>query len=412
MARLRPTRWDWMVGQGAIAGHRIDALVQPPPALSNKPYRDYRGTVRPVYYRWTPQTLTDLADDYLLGASAVRHLQLERACTRLDGFLTLELVRSYDHGTSTPGFPPTLEVHLDEVNEVDVDTGAALGVSLGSDGRGVTIGLGSGGVLRARGASLRLQDSFWHLSGSGRRADMQIPPRQAGSRVEHPPQEGTVEGFARGAATFLLWAMMRIRSVRYPGEVTRIPVEAYCRALHGAGRDILEAGALPRRRREAAFRSLVVTWLRRGGTDLAPDWKMLLKGVPEAEELTRGIRDDLAAGGAVPATLGPARRVTGLSEQAELRMVSYTAGHTGMRSRHDACAMVHLAVPAQEAGAPWRLRVLNAADPVRLRARTSAFDSAEHVRIGQGRDELETFVVGDDALFIGARAWSQEPSLH
>ena len=412
MARLGLSRWDWMVEQGALAGHRIDALVQPPPALFNKPYRDYRGVVRPVYYRWTPQTLTDLADDYVLGASTVRHLQLERSGARLCGFLILDLVRSYDHDASTPVFPPALVVHLDEVSEADVDTGAALGVRLSSDTRGVTIGLGSGGVLRARDASLRLEDSSWHLSGAGRRADVQIPPRQAGSRVGHPPQEGTVEGFARGAATFLLWAMRRIRSVRYPGEVTRIPVEAYCRALHGAGHDILEAGALPRRRREAAFRSLVVTWLRRGGTDLASDWRMLLTGVPDAEELTRWIRDDLAVGEAVPATREPARGVTALPEQAELRMASYTAGHTGTRSRRDACAMAHLAVPAQEEGAPWRLRVLTATDPVRLRARASAFDRAGQVRIGQGRDELETFVVGDDALTLGARAWSQEPSLY
>ncbi|MDT0328508.1 hypothetical protein [Nocardiopsis lambiniae] len=412
MARLRPTRWDWMVEQGAIAGHRIDALVQPPPALFDKPYRDYWGTVRPAYHHWMPQTLTDLAEDYLLGASTIRHLQLERAGTRLCAFLILDLVRSYDHDANTPGSPPTLEIHLDEVSEMDVDTDTALGVRLGSDARGATIALGSGGLLRAGDASLRLDDPSWHLSGAGHRADVQTPPRQAGSRVEHPPQEGKVEGCARGAATFLLWAMMRIRSVRYPGEVTRIPVEAYCRALHGAGHDVLAAGALPPRRREAAFRSLVATWLRRGGVDLAPDWKMLLKDMPDAGELARAIREDLAAEGSLPPILGPAREVTGIADRAELRMVSYTAAHTDMRVRREACAMVHLAVPAQEEGAPWHLRVVNATDPVRFRARASAFGRAGQVRIGQGTDELETFMVGDDALILDASAWSQEPSLY
>ncbi|MGW5879018.1 hypothetical protein ACWFMI_20955 [Nocardiopsis terrae] len=411
MARLRPTRWDWMVEQGAIAGHRIDALVQPPPALFDKPYRDYRGTVRPAYHHWRPQTLTDLADDYLLGASTIRHLQLERAGARLGAFLILDLVRSYDHDANTPGSAPTLEVHLDEVSEVDVDTGAALGVCLGSDERGATIALGSGGLLRARDASLRLEDPFWHLSGAGRRADVQTPPRQAGSRGEHPPQEGKVDSCARGAATFLLWAMMRIRSVRYPGEVTRIPVEAYCRALHGAGHDILAAGALPARQREAAFRSLVTTWLQRGGIALAPDWKRLLKDMPDAAELARATREDLALRGFLPPVLGSSREVTGVADRADLRRAAYTAAHTDMRVRREARAMVHLAVPAQEEGAPWRLRALNATDPVRLRARAEAFDGGGRVRIGKSRGELEPFVVGEDALTLDARAWSQEPSL-
>ncbi|GAA1459488.1 hypothetical protein NE857_26410 [Nocardiopsis exhalans] len=411
MARLRPTRWDWMVEQGAIAGHRIDALLQPPPALFDKPYRDYRGTVRPAYHHWRPQTLTDLADDYLLGASTIRHLQLERAGTRLCAFLVLELVRSYDHEANTPGSPPTLEVHLDEVSEAAVDTGAAPGAGLGSDARGASIALGSGGLLRAREASLRLDDPSWHLSSAGRRAGVQTPPRQAGSRVEHPPQEGKLEGCARGAATFLLWAMMRIRSVRYPGEVTRIPVEAYCRALHGAGHDILVAGALPARRREAAFRSLVATWLRHGGIALAPDWKRLLKDMPDAAELARATREDLAPRGFLPPVLGPAREVTGVADRAELRMASYTAEHTDMRVRREARAMVHLAVPAQEEGAPWRLRVLNATDPLRFRARTGAFERAGQIRIDQGTNEPQPFMVGDDALTLDARAWSQEPPL-
>jgi hypothetical protein len=93
-------------------------------------------------------------------------------------------------------------------------------------------------------------------------------------------------------------------------------------------------------------------------------------------------------------------------------MASYTAAHTDMRVRREASAMVHLALPAQEEGAPWRLRVLNATDPVRLRTRTGVFDGGGRVRIGKSWDGLERFVVGDDALTLAARAWSQEPSLY
>ncbi|MCP3013853.1 hypothetical protein NGM33_10975 [Nocardiopsis dassonvillei] len=409
MARLRPMRWHWMVEQSAIAGHRIDTLVQPSPMLFDKPYRDYRGTVRPAYSQWTPQALADLADDYVLGASTVRHLQLERVGTRLCGFLILDLVRFYDADDGAPGVPPTLHVSLEEVTEVDVDTGAAPGARLDSTAHGVSVGLGAHGVLRARAASLRLDDSSWHRSGAGRRADAQVPPRQVGSRVEHPPQKGKLEGSARGAATFLLWAMRRIRSVRYPREVARVPVQAYCRALRGAGQDILAAGALPPRRREAAFRSLVTEWLRGGGTDLVPDWKLLLRGVPDAGELARGVREDLAAGGAVPLTLGSSTEVAGFPEQVGIRMVSYTSEHTDGRVHRDASATVHLAVPAQEEGAPWRLRVLTATGIVRFRARTEAFNRTGRVRMDRGEGGQERFLVGEDALTLSAGAWRQEP---
>ena len=203
--------------------------------------------------------------------------------------------------------------------------------------------------------------------------------------------------------------MMLIRSVRTPQEVARVPVTAYCRALQGAGQDILAAGALPGRQRDAAFRSLTATWLRRGGTDLVPDWKLLLRDVPDARELAREVREDLGPAGAVPPTLATTRQVEDRPEQSELRMVSYAAEHTSRGSRREASAMVHLAVPAEDEGAPWRMHVLRAADPVRLRARTEAFDGAGHVSIDKGGNERETFVVGDDTLTLDARAWSQGP---
>ncbi len=408
-ARLRPTRWDWMVEQGAVAGHRIDALVQPPPVYFDRLYRDYRGEVRPAYSRWTPQALAELADDYALGAAALRHVRIEREGSRLCGFLTLELTRSYDPGDDAPGGPPTLHVHLEDLTGVDVDTGSARGARLDSDECGAVVGLGkNGGALRARAASLRLDDGSWHLSGAGRRADARTPPRGDGPRPAQPPQEGSVEGSARGAATFLRWAMRMIRTVRYPGELARVPVGAYCRALEGAGRDVLAAGALPPPRREAAFRSLTAEWLRRGGTELAADWKLLLSDVPDARELARGVRDELLARGeAPPAPIKP-EEVTGLPERAALRMVSYTAEHTDGRVRREAEAMAHLAVPGQDGDGPWRMRVLTAADPVRLRVRTPAFDGTGRVRIDRDGGGWQALAVDADALCLDARTWVQE----
>ncbi len=407
-ARLRPTRWDWMVEQAALCGHRLDALVPPPPVYFDGPYRDYRGKIRPAYSRWTPQALADLADDYALGAATLRHVRIEREGARLCGFLILELARSYDPGDSAPGGPPTLDVHLEDLTGVDVDTDSAHGVRLESDARGVVIGLGNGGVLRARSASLRLADGSWHLSGAGRRADARTPPHEDGFRPAQPPQEGRVEGSAWGAATFLGWAMLTIRRVRYPGEVARVPVDAYCRALEGAGRDVLAAGTLRPRRREAAFRALTAEWLRRGGTDLAADWRMLLRGVPDAGELARSMRDELLARGEAPYAPVMPREVTGLPERAALRMVSCTAEHTDGRVRREAGAMAHLAVPGQDRDGPWRMRVLTATDPVRLRVRTPAFDGTGRVRVDRDGGVRETLAVDADALCLDARAWVQE----
>ncbi|MFE1397394.1 hypothetical protein ACFW53_05560 [Nocardiopsis dassonvillei] len=407
-ALLRPTRWDWMVEQAALCGHRLDALVQPPPVYFDRPYRDYRGEVRPAYSRWTPQALAALADDYALGAASLRHVRIEREGARLCGFLTLEPARSYDPGDGAPGRPPTLDVHLEDLTEVDVDSDSAHGVRLDSDADGVVVGLGAGGVLRARAGSLRLDDGSWHLSGAGRRADARTPPRDDGFRPARPPQKGKVEGSAWGAATFLRWAMLMIRRVRYPGEVARVPVGAYCRALEGAGRDVLAAGALSPRRREAAFRSLTAEWLRRGGTELAADWKLLLRGVPDAGDLARGVRDELLARGETPPVSVAPEEVTDFPERAPLRMVSYTAEHTDGRVRREAGAMVHLAVPGQDGDGPWRMRVLTATDPVRLRGRTPAFDGTGRARVDRDGGGREVFAVDGDALCLDARAWAQE----
>ncbi|MEV2277406.1 hypothetical protein AB0I72_17660 [Nocardiopsis sp. NPDC049922] len=408
MARLRPTRRQWMVEQAAVAGHRIDTLIRSAPELRNTPYRDYRGVVRPVYFRWTPEALADLAADYVLDEATVRHLDLERTGTRLSGFLILDLVRSYDPGENASA-PCALHVHLDGVTEADIDTGAPPGARLESTPGGVVIGLGAHGVLRAREASIRLDDGCWHLSDAGRRADAQVPPRQDKARRPDPPKVGELEGSVQGAAFFVLWSMLRIRSVRFPREVAHVPVQAYCRALQGAGGDILAAGALPRQQREAAFRTLVTVWLRRGGPDLVPDWGVLLKGVPDARELARGAREDLIKEGAAPPAPAPDRRVTDGLERAGLRMVSYTAAHTERGSRREASTMAHLAVPAEDAGAPWRMRVLRADDPFRLRVRAAAFDGFGGVRIDKDEDGRETLMVGDGDLALDARAWSEEP---
>jgi hypothetical protein len=412
MARVRPERRAWMVEQGAAAGHRMEALLPPAPARPDRPYRDRWGTVRPAYSEWTAEALTELSADYALDAATVRHLRVERTGTRLCAFLTVDLVRAYGSDEAegaAPPAPPALHVRLDDVSRVDADTGAVPGIRLGTAGGGVVIGLGDGGVLRARAGSLRLDDSAWHRSAAGRRADARLPPREeeGGSAAARVPEEGELEGSVRGASTFLLWAMRLIRSVRHPQEVARVPLAAYCRALEGAGRDVPAAGTRPRPEREAAFRALVTGWLRRGGHELAPYWRLLLKDVPDARELAAGVRADLGAEGAVPPDRDTAREVAGLPERSELRMVSYTAGHVRARSPRVADAMVRLAVPGAEEDGPWRSLVLDAVDPLRLRVRTEAFDGAGRVRVDRDGGGTATLVVGDGALSLDARAWSQ-----
>ncbi|GAB2504760.1 hypothetical protein [Nocardiopsis aegyptia] len=405
MVRLRPGRWNWMVEQGAVAGHRIDALVDPPLQRFDQPHRDYRDVVRPAPLTLTPRTVTglatDLAADYALETATVRHVEIERVGTRLEGFLILDLVRRYAPEERALPVPAEFHVTLKDLVEVDVDTRAAPGLRLDGGAGGVEVGLGGSGrpgVLRARTGSLWIRDSSWHLSSAGRRADALVPPRESGSPVVQGPEEGELEGDVRRAATFVARAMLRIRMVRVPTEVAHVPLTAYCRALEGAGHDILAAGALPPPDRAAAFRSLVAGWLRRGGTELMPHWRVLVPGVPD---LAREVRDELLgdASESAPATEG---RATGLPERAEVRMVSSTAESDGLKSRREASALVHLAVPGPE-GAPWRMRVLEARDPGRLRVRTEGFGGAVRVRVEGG--DRETLVAGDDALTLDARSW-------
>ncbi|MFJ9555286.1 hypothetical protein ACIRPH_15815 [Nocardiopsis sp. NPDC101807] len=411
MARLGPERRAWMAEQTAAAGYRIDVLARPVPARPDTPYRDYRGEVCPVPSRLTPQTAAELSEDYALDAATVRHLRIERAGARLGAFLTLELVRSYDAGESASPARPTLDVELEDLAGVDLDTCEGAGARLEPASSGVEIGLGARGVLRARSASSMIDDHSWHLSAAGRRADGTIPRRGERSRSGGPPGRGRLGSSAHGAAVFLIGAMMMIRSVRYPREAARVPLEAYCRALAGAGGDVLRVGALPARRRESAFRSLVAQWLRRGGTELAPDWRRLLGGMPDARDLARGVREELVAGGGVPHARVPAGEAVDLPEPVGLRMVSFTAGHTAWRTRHDASALVHVAVPSGE-GAPWRLRALEAADPVRLRVRNGAFDGTGPLRVEDGGGGLRTLVTGEGALTLAARAWTRVPSAY
>ncbi|MCY9785291.1 hypothetical protein KIK06_15515 [Nocardiopsis sp. EMB25] len=131
-----------------------------------------------------------------------------------------------------------------------------------------------------------------HPPDSGRRVGAPFPLRRSKRHINAPPSRGNLAGSTRGAAVFVARAMIRMRSSRHPREAAGFPLEACCRALDGAGQDILSAGALPRRLREAAFRSLVAEWLRRGGADLEPHWKQLLQGVPDAGELVRGVRGE------------------------------------------------------------------------------------------------------------------------
>ncbi|MFE3456414.1 hypothetical protein ACFXKD_02640 [Nocardiopsis aegyptia] len=157
MVRLRPERWTWMVEQGAVAGHRIDALVEPPSVPLDRPSRDYRGAVCPEPCELTPATVAglsaELAADYALETATVRHVEIERVGTRLHGFLVLDLARRYAPEEGTLPVPAEFHVRLEDLAEVDVDTRATPGVRLESGPDGVGIDLGGSGVVRARTGS-------------------------------------------------------------------------------------------------------------------------------------------------------------------------------------------------------------------------------------------------------------------
>ncbi|MGW1116928.1 hypothetical protein ACWD5B_07445 [Streptomyces tanashiensis] len=369
MAGLGERRRGWMTEQAAIAGYGIEAFL--PPAEPHTPGRDYRGHVMAPQYRLTRQSVDELVPDYDLATASVRHLQVERAGTRLTAFLQLVADRKF--AVDEPAPPALLDVWLDGVTDITFGLSDTQGVILDAGVQEIGISLGPGGRLRAAGGEYRLDDRSWHLSTAGRRADAVTPPRTSRSGRPRRSPLGDLGSDAHAAAELLRHSMLELRSVRYAARADHVPVLKLCRAFSGAGEAILAAGSQRgARRREAAFRYVIRAWAGQGGPDITRWFAAVLReraGRPDIIETPR-------APERTPPSLADSSPVSGTPPQAALVMAAWTAAHTDYQTERPAAAQLQLALPPRtddNPSAPWRLRTVGCADPDAFRLRTDAF---------------------------------------
>lgn len=404
-------RRSWMREQAAAAGHPLDGLLAP--AKPYAPGRDHQGLVRPTLMAVTSETAPGLAADYDLPAAEIRYLSVERAGDRrggrLDGRLELAVPRSYPLDAHTPPETATLGIRLHGITEVRFDSHDARGAALrpAAGGGPVSIGIGARGTLTAATADLYPDDHHWHRSAAGRRASAATPPRDSEPAPATAPQDGHLRVNAAAAAHVLHRAMLEIRIVRYAGEAGRAPVRELQRAFAGAGAAVLAAGAhrLPHRA-ETAFRRLIETWVRRGGPALAEWFDAALRASARQPHFLPGLLDEVRARRAFDASRRPAADpvpAAGRPREVELRMAAYTSAHTRYRARHDASALLHVAVPPRPGAAedaPWYLRAVTGADPARFRLRTEAFQGSGPHRVTVDEDGARHFVLRGGALDV------------
>jgi hypothetical protein len=404
MAGLGEERRAWMLEQASAAGHSLDGLLAP--ALPYVPGRDHLGRVMAPVMAVTPQTAESLAADYDLPSAEVRCLRVERAGSRLTGYLELTVARSYPVDDGAPLEAATLGVRLRDITEVRFDSHDARGTVIRPEMNGVSIGIGARGTLRAATADLRLDDRCWHQSAAGQRADATTPPHDSRPAWPESPQEGRLGADAMAAATILHRAMLHIRMVRSAEHAHRVPVHAFQQAFAGAGAAILAAGAhrLPHRR-EAAFRRLIEHWARRGGPAVADWFTTLLHETTHRPDVLADLPDQVRAhpvAGAPPQPAPESSAVPGPPE-AELRLATYSSAHTRHGTHHSASALIHLAVPPHSdtaGGTPWRLRTMKGSDPAHFQLRTEAFQGASRPRVTVDGNATRRFVLHDGALDI------------
>ncbi len=404
MAGFGEDRRAWMLEQARAAGHPLDELLAP--AKPYVPGRDHLGQVMAPVMAVTPHTAESLAADYDLPSAEVRHLRVERAGSRLVGHLQLAVARSYPVDDGTPPETATLDVWLRDITEVRFDSHDVHGAALRPEAEAVTIGIGARGTLRAATADLRPDDRCWHLSAAGHRADAITPPRDSQPAWPDPPRQGHLGASTMAAATLLHDAMLEIRMVRSAAYAHRVRVRDLHHAFTGAGAAILGAGAhrLPHHR-EAAFRELIETWARRGGPALADWFATVLPHTAHQPHLLADLRDQTRAHPAADAPRQPAPEPCAVPgpPQAELRLATYTSAHTRYDTRHNASALLHLAVPPHHESTdhtPWRLRAVRGTDPARFQLRTEAFQGTSHPRVTVDDDAARHLVLRDGALDI------------
>lgn len=371
MAGLGERRRVWMTEQAAIAGYELESFLAP--AEPYVPGRDYRGHVMAPQSRLTRQNVDDLVPDYDMATASVRHLQVERAGTRLTAFLQLVADRRFAVEESTPAPPALLDVWLDGVTDAVFDLSDTRGVILDAGPSEIAITLGTGGRLRAATGEYRLDDRSWHLSTAGRRADAVTPPRTGQSSYPRQPPAEDLGADARAAAILLRHTMWELRSVRYADRADHVPVLDLCRAFSRAGEAILDAGSRRgSRHREAAFRKVIRTWADQGGPTLTRWFAGTLKA--------RAGRSDLLevpqTGQRTPHSLTDSPPALGVPPQAALIMASWTAAHTDYRSERPATSQLQLALPprsGEDFSAPWRLRTVSCTEPDAFHLDTVAF---------------------------------------
>ncbi|MBE3014110.1 hypothetical protein IL992_33765 [Microbispora sp. NEAU-D428] len=409
MADFGSERRSWVIKQAAAAGHPLERFL--PPQVAKPPHiRDYLGRVRPAFRPLTAEAALELASDYDFAAAQVHTLLVERAGTRLTGCLVLLAPRRYETGLQA-GKPPRLNLWLEDVTDVRFDSDERMGVALHVGAEGIVIGVGASGQLRATSGTAYPDDRSWHLSTAGRAADQRTPPREEQTRRTPERRRPRPEGAVLVAARIVHSAMLQIRAVRHARFADRIPVRLFARALAGAGTGILAAGALRGSRRERAFHNLVETWIKKGGSALAPWFTGELRRVVREERLPdtteewiEGITASGAAGAALPHL--PAGPDLDLPPEAGLRLARYTAAHTRYETPEDSSAVVVLAHPPSGQDSPnrrWELRVFEVDDVSRFRLRADAFDGPHGIRADRETASVESLILGRDSLHVRGR---------
>ncbi|MFF1415825.1 hypothetical protein ACFVX6_39660 [Streptomyces sp. NPDC058289] len=403
MAGLGERRRAWMTEQAMVAGYDIEAFLTP--AKPHMPGRDYLGHVMAPQYRLSRQSVDELVPDYDLATASVRHLQVERAGTRLTAFLQLVADRKFV--VDEPAPPALLNVWLDGVTDLAFGLSDRRGVILDARMREVRISLGSDGRLRGAGGEYHMDDRSWHLSTAGRRADAVTPPRSGRSDHRRRPPGGDLSADAQAAAALLHHAMLELRSVRYAARADRVPVLKLCQAFSGAGEAILAAGSLRgARRRGAAFQDVIRNWAGQGGPELTRWFAAVLReraGRPDIIETPQ-------APERTPSSLTDGSPVYGAPSQAALVMAAWTAAHTDYQTERPATAQLQLALPPgtdKSSSGPWRLRTVGCTEPNSFRLHADAFQGpGPLVQVGKPTTAC-SLDLHQGALLVAAEAgWS------
>ncbi|WP_432924252.1 hypothetical protein ACQPZZ_28970 [Microbispora sp. CA-135349] len=406
MADLGPEQRSWMIEQAEAAGHSLERLL-PPPVAKPLHTRDYRGQVSPPFIPLTAEAALELGTDYDFAAAEVRTLLIERVGTRLTGSLVLAAPRRYDGGLQAAD-PPELNLRLEDVTDVHFDSNDRLRIALHCRPAEIVIGVGASGRLRATTGTVYPDDPAWHLSTAGRAADQRTPPRQEQTRRTPERRRPRPEGAVLVAARTVHSVMLEIRMVRYAHFADRIPVRLLTNALVGAGTDILAAGARRGDRREKAFHNLVETWIKKGGSALEPWFADELRRILREEQLpdaTKAWIEGMTTPQAEHSRLVTASDLD-LPSEGELRLAKYTAAHNRHGTLQGSSAVVVLAHPLTEkdfADRPWRLRAFEVGGVSRFRLRTDAFDGPLGLRTARETPNVESLVLGHDALDVHGR---------